>query len=421
MPYRLLTLIALALLMALPPTMQGRAQEAFRIAATVNDDAITLYEVLARTEFIVASTDLPNNEETKRRLLPQVLRGMVDEKLQLQEAESLNITVRDNEIEGEIIEMVRRSGNEMADFKRFLDGRNIPISVVKDQIRARIAWRKVIARKLRPRIQITEDEINEIIARQKANVGKPEYLLAEIFLPIDEPAQEDQAYRAANRLVEQLDNGASFPALAQQFSRSASARRGGDLGWVLGSTLVPELRQAVQALQPGQYSGPIRTVEGIYIVLNRGQRAYRLPQQAPEKVRLSQIYIPLPKDVSEDEVENQRAFAEEISGSLNNCKELNDLAKEMESTLSGDMGVLETSSLPPDLQDTVSRLDVNEASEPMVRPDGIRVLMVCDREGGGEGFDRQAIVEQIGTERLNRLAQQYIREMRRNAFVDIRI
>src|SRR3546814_4733230 len=67
---------------------------------------------------------------------------------------------------------------------------------------------------------VTDEEIDEAIAKLKASVGQTEDLLSEILIPVDSPDQEEPQRQTALKNIEQLHKGASFPALARQFSRS---------------------------------------------------------------------------------------------------------------------------------------------------------------------------------------------------------
>src|SRR6185436_2768275 len=102
--------------------------------------------------------------------------------------------------------------------------------------------------------------------RIRANVVKTESRVAEIFIPIDKIDQADEAKRSADRVIEQLRRGASFPALAQQFSQGATAQQGGDLGWILPGTLDPALDAVLDKLAPRQPSEAIRTPAGFHVL-----------------------------------------------------------------------------------------------------------------------------------------------------------
>ena len=96
--------------------------------------------------------------------------------------------------------------------------------------------------------------------------------MSEIFLAAEGAQQSGSAQDAAKRLMEELKKGASFAAVARQFSQAPTAARGGDLGWVQADDLAPELRSTVEGLEQGQVTGPIQSEGGYYIVLLRDRR-----------------------------------------------------------------------------------------------------------------------------------------------------
>ncbi len=75
-----------------------------------------------------------------------------------------------------------------------------------------------------------------------------------------------------NALKEQIENGASFAELAQQYSKCPSGRKGGDLGRFGRGQMVPEFDKAVFTGDVGVVYGPIRTQFGYHLleVTSRG-------------------------------------------------------------------------------------------------------------------------------------------------------
>jgi peptidyl-prolyl cis-trans isomerase SurA len=243
------------------------------IAAVVNDDIISISDLTARLQLALVSSGLPNTPETRQRLTPQVLRSLVDERLQLQEASRTNVSVTDKEISDALGRVAEQNRMEREQLEKMLASQGVPRSTLEDQIRSTIAWGKLVQRRLRPSIEIGQDEIDQVIQRIQANAGKPEYLAAEIFLSVDTPEREDDVRRLADRLYEQIGQGASFPAVARQFSQSAGASNGGDLGWVQQGQLPEELDSALKQLRPGQATRPIRSITGYHILMLRDERA----------------------------------------------------------------------------------------------------------------------------------------------------
>ena len=156
---------------------------------------------------------------------------------------------------------------------------------------------------MRPQVDVSEAEIDDALSRIRTNVGKTESRVAEIFVPIDRADQADEAKRSADRITEQLERGAPFGAVAQQFSQGATAQAGGELGWILPGSLDPALDAAVEKLPVRQYSEPDpqhrRAGTSCYVIDRRPFAASR-----PDDVRLNlaQMTLPLPVNASADEV-----------------------------------------------------------------------------------------------------------------------
>ncbi|GEO36045.1 peptidyl-prolyl cis-trans isomerase SurA [Skermanella aerolata] len=256
------------------------------IAAVVNDDIISISDLTARLQLALVSSGLPNTPETRQRLTPQVLRSLVDERLQLQEASRTNVSVTDKEISDALGRVAEQNRMEREQLEKMLASQGVPRSTLEDQIRSTIAWGKLVQRRLRPSIEIGQDEIDQVIQRIQANAGKPEYLAAEIFLSVDTPEREDDVRRLADRLYEQIGQGASFPAVARQFSQSAGAANGGDLGWVQQGQLPEDLDSALKQLRPGQATRPIRSITGYHILMLRDERTVGAANSLPPREQI---------------------------------------------------------------------------------------------------------------------------------------
>src|SRR3546814_8369749 len=84
-----------------------------------------------------------------------------------------------------------------------------------DLIRAQIAWQGVIQRRVRPNVEIAPEEVEEVVARLAARRGTVERRVAEIFVPIESAAQEDEGMANARRLFDELRPGANFAGFAR--------------------------------------------------------------------------------------------------------------------------------------------------------------------------------------------------------------
>ena len=259
-------LIALLALVVLPAG-RASAQESVGIAAVVNNEAISIPDLVARIDVAIVASRLRASEDLRRQLAPQVLRSLVDERLKVQEAERLGVTVSDAEMANARRSVEQRNGIAAGALDDFLQRQGLRVATVTDQLRAEILWSKLVRGRLGAAVSVGEGEIDEALAQLEANRGRPEFRVAEIFLAVEASEQESEVRAAAESLFEQLKAGAKFDQIASQFSQSATAAVGGDIGWVLEGELPGEIEAVLARMEPGTIAPPVRTFDGFSIVL----------------------------------------------------------------------------------------------------------------------------------------------------------
>jgi peptidyl-prolyl cis-trans isomerase SurA len=296
-----------------------------------------------------------------------------------------------------------------------LQNRGIIPNAFLDQVRGQVTWNALVARRLRPSVQVTEEDVEEIVGRITANSGLKQRRISEIFLSVDTALQEDEILRNAERLFEQLRAGANFSKLARQFSESASAARGGDLGWVREGQLSEELESALAGMQPGTLSRPIRTLSGFHILVLRDEKTTSAESMT---LHLKQLLFALAEDASDDRKRSVRAQAEEAREKITGCAALDDLAAKIGASGSGDLGKINVNDLPPKIRNVVVSQPIGQPTPAVLLPGGFSVLVVCERTESG--IDRNKIKNRLISERLDMLARRYMRDLRQSANVDIR-
>ncbi|PPR10640.1 MAG: Chaperone SurA [Alphaproteobacteria bacterium MarineAlpha11_Bin1] len=412
----------LLIIFVLPGTV--RAQAVQRIAAIVNDELITEYDLESRIKLVIMSTGLSNTKEVRQRISGQILRTLVDERLQMQEAKRRNISVskRDMRRAKEMIEKQNQLPKNA--LNRMLQENAVPLAAMEDRLRAGIAWSKLLARRLRPRITVGEDEIDETLQRIKSRQGQTEYRLAEILLAVDRPDEEENIRRTAQRIRKQVQDGANFAAIARQFSQSATAAVGGDLGWMHEAELSNELKTIVPNLKHGTVSPPVKTVTGYRLLLLLDRRKIGETTGKPVVIDLRQIFLPFPRAATRRDIENQTDLAKTITLSATGCRDFDMLAREVKSPRSPSLGRLSLRDLSPEIQLAVRDVPAGKTTDPIKLTDGVLVLMVCSREGGKGQIklpERDAIADKLVQRRLSLMARRYLRDIRLSAVIDIRI
>jgi len=233
---------------------------------------------------------------------------------------------------------------------------------------------------------------------------------------VDSPDQERKVQEAAQRLTEELRNGASFAELARQFSQSATASVAGDLGWIQEAQLPDELDQALALMQPGQVRGPIRTFGGYYLLWLRDRRQVSVGDAT---VDLRQLLFPLPANATQTQFEQAQTQAAGARSRVQSCEQMDSLAAELGLSEAKTLGTIKLSDLPPNIRKTVATLPIGLASEPIPVSAGVGLLVVCGRENGG--VDRELIRNSLINQRLDLLSRRYLRDLRKAANVDIRL
>tara|TARA_B100000676_G_C18039365_1_gene823890 strand:- start:242 stop:1549 length:1308 start_codon:yes stop_codon:yes gene_type:complete len=399
----------------------AQQQDLIRIAAIVNDEIISVFDLENRVRLVAATTNTSQSLEKLKRLKPQILRQMIDEKIQLQEAKKLNIRVSSREFNGTIANLERQSKMRPGQIWSFLRSNNIDRSALETQIQAKISWMKLVNRRIRRQISVGQEEINEEIVRLKNLKGKPQLHVLEIFLNVDRPDSEQQIRQIADRLISQILNGASFKALAREFSQSTTAARGGNLGWITESELDPELSAALSVMQPGQVSHPIRTLTGYYILFLINRRENSTDKDINLTVKYRQMIAPVLPGALLSEAEGQRQIAIEIASKAKSCDELLQLARSVGATEMELIHEVAASDLLSWQRTALLKNEIGKAGPPIRTPKGFLIIMPCERVQQEAGIPSAKVLEErLTRERLNLMSQKYLRDLRRSAYVDLR-
>ena len=405
----------------LPPSamgQQGTAKSLHSIEAIVNDDPISGYDIAARMRMVLATAGQRPSEQSLQRIREQVLQTLIDERIQLQEAERLGISVANEEIQAAIGRI--EQSNRMAEggLVQALTQNNIDVSTLTAQIRATLAWRKVIAQRVRGRVQINDEDIDAYLA-DLSQKGGTEYLLAEIFIAAPTPQELPRAKSLTEDLVQQIRSGAQFPALARQFSQAPTAAAGGDLGWIEEDQLDPRLAAALEGLPVGQISDPVEVDDGYYLVALRDRRQFSAEGEQQVFYDLSRYYAPFKPTAPDSTKLEILRRAERAHREIGSCADVSSVAQRY-GAQGTDMEPMRLDGLPGPLRPYVENLQVGEKSRVLTLTDGILIFVLCDREVRTLGLpDREQVRETLFNRRLDLEARRYMRDLRQSALIEM--
>lgn len=423
-------LIAFVVLSAMPATVLGAAPvpapavRATRIVAVVNGDVVSNIDVDNRARLFALSTGLPVTPEVVDRLKQQITRQLIDERLRMQEIQRRKIVIPDKAIASAIHDIETRNGLPEGGLRQKLAADGVSQRTLIDQIRTQLGWGQVLREQLGGQTKITDAEVAEQQRLLSQQVGKPEYRVGEIFVPVEDPAATADAERFAETVIAELRRGAPFPVVAAQFSQNQTALQGGELGWVQPNQLDSAVAQLVAEMPVGAISNPVKVPGGFSIVTVQGKR--EIGRDIGTALSVRQVFMPFtsplnpqaPTDQQKQVLEKARG----ISASVHSCDQMEQVAKANNSARPADPGEVRLESVnPPALRQVLAALPFDRATQPLVTSDGIAVMIVCSREQKNLAQESKQEVEmQLLNERVELASRQLMADLRRRANIEIR-
>ncbi len=408
----------------LPSTLStfGKVEPTLRKAtAIINGEIITGTDIDQRLALIKIAngSEIPADELDRLRV--QVMRNLIDETLQIQEAKANKIEISGDELRqsyARVSQNFKRSPEQMS---AFLREKGSSDGSIRRQIHGEIAWSRLLRRKVEPQISVSDAEVNQVLARLEASKGTSEYKVSEIFLSAT-PENEPQILENATKIIEAIKAGGSYAAYARQFSEASTAAVGGDLGWVRAGVLPDELAQAVQEIAVGQIVGPIKVAGGFSILYLTDKRQVLVADARDSVLALRQLSVSFPKTMSAGDAQARATEFGQAAQVMGGCGKADEIAAKFGAELV-DNNEVRVRDLPGPLQEMLLNLQVGQATPPFgSQAEGVRVLVLCGRDdpqsAGGPTFEEQQA--RLEGEKVSRRAQRYMRDLRRDAVIDYR-
>ena len=409
---RLFKTLAIATTALLATTVSVQAQNApHGIAAVVNSDIVTIHDLRQRVLFMMATSAAERDEASVQRLQRQALRNLVDEHLQMQEAENYDLEISDEDVDSSVGRLLSQNGTDPNKLVSDLASAGVSIETLRDQVRSELAWQRIVSGLYGSRIRISDAQIDETLNQITANASKPRYHVGEIYIEASpEIGGQPGALEGANAMITQIQGGAPFALLAQNFSSAASAARGGNVGWVGEGTLRPEIDAVITQMVPGSVSKPIQVPGGVYVIV-----------LLDKKISESDTLYTLKQVTVEAESEAAKTRLVALRGELTSCDTLEDDVEAYEGIEAADMGELKSSDLNDNIVTALEKTDVGGLSDPFDRPNGATSIMVCDRQTTGADIPtRDQIEDGLLDQQLAQASKRALRDLRRQATLVVR-
>ncbi|MBI1309406.1 MAG: hypothetical protein GC129_06135 [Proteobacteria bacterium] len=396
-----------------------------RVVAVVNDQIITLSQLQARTALTLRENGLAQPTAEQRDVVAKrTLAGLIDEELQRQYAADQDILVMPAEVqdaEDHIKEQVGASAWEKttAGLKKTMD----------DKVIAELRWQQIMARNIRPQVNVSTAEADRLIAELAKSRHVLERQIAMIMVkPVEGESDAAQAKKMQEMREKILKGAASFSDEAKAYSEDKSAVNGGELGWFAGGELNPELEEALDKMQPGEVSQPIRTPLGWHLVKLENVRTTK-PVASTDLVTQMELYFLAAPKVSDTAVMKQRqAELAKAVAAVNtpdgvrgyfNAKQY---GKTFEHSIA--LGWVTPSDLQPDLIGELSNTKPGNWTHEVSVGDDTGYIYVADTQKivppQLEAY-RAKVMDNLLNNRMELAARKFMRELRQKAFVDVKL
>jgi peptidyl-prolyl cis-trans isomerase SurA len=399
-----------------------------RIAVVVDEDVIMLSEVEERLAAVKAQITANAEAPTEDVLTEQVIERLIIEHLQLRTAERAGMRVSDAELNDTIQRIATQNNLSLSQFQQAIEQDGMSYVAMREQVRREVTISQVQQGVMGSRIEISDQEMKNFLASELGTaIVADEYRLAHILLtiPEDANASEISAVRTqALNLIARFENGESFQALAIEHSAGQNASNGGDLGWRKPVQLPTIFADVAPEMAIGETKGPIKSGSGFHVITLTDKRGAKTQGQIAQ-TRARHVLVK-PSEIRSDA--EARELAENLRTEVSNGRDFEEIAKlhseDPGSALNGgDLDWNQAGIFVPEFETMIHTLDLHVLSPVFKTSHGYHFLEVTGRriEDFSEQFQQNMAAEYLRNQKFEEELNSWLREIREEAFVDIRI
>ena len=419
-------LVALIILLV---SLQASAQVKVldKIVAIVDDDVVLKSELDQRMDAIVAQLTQSGTQMPPEKILEQqVLERLISERLQLTMGYDSGVRISDEELNQAIARIAASNKISVAQYIEQVALQGSSISAMRGEIRNELTIMRVQQGKVMRRIRISEQELDNFLKSEEGRfVTSPDVNIGQILLSISSDSNRksiDQVVGRADLLFNQIEQGADFRAIAIANSADQSALQGGDLGWRKMAQLPGVFIDAVEKLDAGEVSQPIRSAAGYHLIKlyeRRGGEEQLVEQHFARHILIKPNQIRDQKTTINQLNElRKRSIAGEDFAIL--AKEF---SEDPGSALSGgELGWSTPGMFVPEFEQTMSTIAVNDISEPFASQFGWHILQVTERRQQDFSSEilRNKAQSMLRQRKYEEELQVWLQEIRDEAFIEIK-
>ena len=399
-----------------------------RIVAIVDQAVVTEQELESRIATITAQFKKQGTELPAENILrKQILERLISDTLQLQYAAQTGVKVDDNQLDKTIERIAEQNQLSLTEFSEALAKDGISMRKFRSDIRNEITIARLREREVDGRINVSESEIDNFLTSQAASSeNQDEFEISHILIRTPEEGATEDVQKAKAKVddaVNQLNAGTSFAKVSASFSDAPNALEGGNLGWKSGSQMPVLFLDALKKMQVGEVSPALRSPNGFHLLKLTNKRGGNSPLVI-QQTHARHILIKLSEVISEKEGKQKM---DGIKERLDNGEKFEALARQYseDTTASngGDLGWVNPGDTVPQFEKAMNELKDNQISQPIRSQFGWHIIQVLERRSQDMSKEsaRLKARQEIRAKKADEAYQDWIRELRDRAYVEIKL
>ena len=398
------------------------------IVAVVDEDVVLASELLERIN-LVRESMIQNKVPMPERdvFVGQVLDRLIIENIQLQEANNRGVVIDEQTLSQAVQQFAESNGQTVEEFVVGLESQGTSYRKFREDIRLEMTLSRLQRGMINQRISISDQDISGLLNSPfYKDFFSDEYSLGHIRLDLtDNPSETDKErlIADADNIVEQLRGGEDFGKIAAGKSSSSTALDGGSLGWRRAGEIPSLFAEIALEMKIGDISDPIVSGSAVHIIKLIERRGAGM--QELSQTLVSHILIK-PSEIRSDK--ESRDLSESIYRQLLQGSEFKALAKQYSddpgtALNGGSLGWSEEGQFVPEFSEVMGKTETGQLSEPFLSPFGWHVLRVDDRrvQNISDEARREMAIDILFKRRFEEERQEWLKEIRDEAYVEIRI
>ena len=397
------------------------AAQTVLVKSLVNGEPVTTLDLEERLKFLSFSTGQDITGLNRLQFERDALQILIDEKLKIQAAK---------QIDPSILSTARANARQLVDQTYGTNGQtasqrlrenNVSFQVALDKATSDLAWVTVLQRTFPRQFNAIQKQATDELKRLENSLSEPQVRLLEIVLLPSADRPLDATLELATQIVEAVKNGTDFRGIAQQYSVSSSAQKGGDIGWAQIQRLPASFVKPLETAAIGDVLEPIELDGIVYILSKQGFRPQGLLDASRSTITTARAVLPVSDPSSAEIIEQTGRELLSRTQNATSCDEIQQLNAEFGSGAESLLSGLSLDELAPQLAALIAPLEVGDKTEPILFAEGFSVIMLCEKSDPEVSLPPLAELERIELDKLfSVLSSRYLIRLRRSAVIETR-